>query len=270
VEGLAGKVAFITGVARGQGRAHAIRLAREGVDIIGVDCCCDVSSTLYPLATPDDLAETVRRVEAEGQRITATVVDVRDRDGLERAVDAGVKSFGGLDLIIANAGIWPKAPDVGMRGWHEAIDIMTTGTFNTLDIAVPAIVQRGAGGSVVLTSSSAGLRAPHNRFDDLTPGKTAYAVAKHALIGLMRVYASALAEHSIRVNTIHPTRVNTTMMTGSNPDLAGYMDRSVPCALPVQFLEPEDVADAVAWLCSDGGRYITGTTFVIDAGMGLH
>lgn len=267
-----GKVAFITGVARGQGRSHALRLAAEGADIIGVDICADIKSVPYPMANQDDLAETVKLVEELGGKIVATVADVRDRDALQAAFDAGVSQLGPVDILLANAGMWPTSadPEVRLASWHDAIDVMVTGTFYTLDVAVPSMIERDAGGSIIITSSTAGLRAAGRGYDAVTSGRVAYVTAKHAVVGLMRTYANTLAPHNIRVNTIHPTGVNTMMVV--NDSFAQHVEdhpaevSTLQNALPVRLLEPEDISNAVAWLCSDEGRYVTGTTFVVDAG----
>jgi SDR family mycofactocin-dependent oxidoreductase len=264
---LDGKVAFITGAARGQGRAHAVKLASEGADIIAVDLCAQIDSVPYPLATPDDLAATVKLVEDTGARIVATEADVRDRTALKSALRAGIDALGTPEIAIANAGIAPMAAD---NAWQDVLDVNLTGVFHTVDVVMKPMIKAGRGGSIVLTSSVAGLvglAAP-------MAGSLGYAAAKHAVVGLMRSYANLLAPHSIRVNSIHPAGVNTPMIdndftrswldglaqqsAGQGPDMTN--------ALPVQALEPEDVAEAVAWLVSDAARYITGVTLPVDAG----
>jgi SDR family mycofactocin-dependent oxidoreductase len=267
-----GKVAFITGIARGQGRSHALRLAEEGADIIGVDICADIPSVTYPMASEDDLAETVKGVEGLGRKIVASVADVRNHEGLQRAFDKGVDELGPVDIVIANAGVWSIESDPKLRqqAWQDSIDIMVTGAFNTLDVAVPSMVDRNAGGSIVIVSSTAGLKAAIRNYSVATGGRLAYTTAKHAVVGLMRGYANILAEYSIRVNTIHPTGVNTVMIM--NESFARHAKEqpadasSFQNALPIGVLEPADVSNAVAWLCSDEAKYITGTTFVVDAG----
>ena len=264
---LSGKVAFITGAARGQGRAHAVKLSSMGADIIAVDLCDQIASVPYPMATPDDLAATVKLVQDNGARIVAGQADVRDRDALKSALTAGVEELGGrLDIVIANAGIAPMA---GADAWQDVIDVNLTGVYNTLDVAMRPMVKAGNGGSIVLISSVAGLVGLASPM----AGSVGYAAAKHGMVGLMRVYANLLASHNIRVNSIHPAGVDTPMIdneftrkwlsqlseeTQAGPDMTN--------ALPVQVLEAEDIANTVAWLVSDAGRYITGVTLPVDAG----
>jgi SDR family mycofactocin-dependent oxidoreductase len=208
---LDGKVAFITGAARGQGRSHAITLAREGADIIAVDLCRQAQSVPYPMATPDDLAETVKEVEALDRRIIASQADIRDLAALTEAVDHGVAELGRLDIVLANAGISSMAPTLEMdeATWTEMIDINLTGQWKTIKAAVPHIVEGGRGGSVVITSSLAAITTNENIAH--------YTAAKHGLIGLMRVLAKELAPHNIRVNTLHPTTVATPMILNEPP-----------------------------------------------------
>lgn len=263
---LDGKVAFITGAARGQGRAHALRLAAEGADIIAVDLCDQIASVPYPMATADDLAGTVKLVEDTGARIVATQADVRDLDALTTALAAGLDAFGRLDIVVANAGIAPMA---AADGWNDVIDVNLTGAYHTIEAALPTMIGQGDGGSIVLISSVAGLAGIGSH----DAGAIGYTAAKHGLVGLMRVYANLLAQHSIRVNSVHPAGVDTPMInndyvrgwlaqlvaqTGAPPDMGN--------ALPVAVLEVEDIANAVAWLVSDAARYITGVTLPVDAG----
>ncbi|MDT5147474.1 MAG: hypothetical protein QOC58_2119, partial [Mycobacterium sp.] len=200
---LEGRVAFITGAARGQGRAHAVRLAADGANIIAVDLCAQIASVPYPLATPDDLAATVKLVEDTGARILATQGDVRDAASLSDAVRAGLDEFGRLDIVVANAGIAPMQS--GADGWRDVIYVNLTGVHNTVEAAIPTMVSQGTGGSIVLTSSAAGLAG----IGSADAGSIGYAAAKHGLVGLMRVYANLLARHNIRVNSIHPSGVDT-------------------------------------------------------------
>ena len=262
-----GKVALITGAARGQGRAHAVRLASEGADIIGVDICAPIASVPYPLATADDLAATVKLVEDTGARIVAKEADVRDRASLSDAVQAGVDELGRLDIVVANAGIAPMQS--GDDGWRDVIDVNLTGVYNTIKAAIPTLVKQGAGGSIVLISSAAGLAGVGSP----DAGSVGYAAAKHGVVGLMRVYANLLAKQNIRVNSIHPTGVETPMI--DNDFTRGWLAKmaaesdspgSMGNALPVEVLQPEDIANAVAWLVSDQARYITGVTLPVDAG----
>ncbi|MGE2692310.1 mycofactocin-coupled SDR family oxidoreductase [Mycolicibacterium pulveris] len=262
---LDGKVAFITGAARGQGRAEAVKLASEGADIIAVDICEQIASVPYPLATPDDLAATVKLVEDAGARIVARQADVRDQAALASALQAGVEELGGLDIVIANAGIAPM--QAGADGWRDVIDVNLTGVHHTVEVAIPTLVQQGRGGSIVLTSSVAGLIGVGS--DDA--GAVGYVAAKHGIVGLMRIYANLLAQHSIRVNSIHPSGVDTPMINNdATRQWLGRIAEKTPQemgnALPVQVLTAEDIADTVAWLVSDSARYITGVALPVDAG----
>jgi SDR family mycofactocin-dependent oxidoreductase len=264
---LAGKVAFITGAARGQGRAEAVRLASDGANIIAVDLCDQIASVLYPMSTPEDLASTVKLVEDAGARIVAQQADVRDQDSLRTAVRAGLDQFGRLDIVVANAGIAPMQS--GEDGWRDVIDVNLTGVHNTVEAAIPAMIERGEGGSIVLTSSAAGLAGIGSH----DAGAVGYTAAKHGVVGLMRLYANLLAPHSIRVNSVHPSGVDTPMINNefTRNWLAKMVEESdttlgMGNAMPVDVLQPEDVANAVAWLVSDEARYITGVTLPVDAG----
>jgi SDR family mycofactocin-dependent oxidoreductase len=263
---LEGKVAFITGAARGQGRSHAIRLAQEGADIIAVDICRQIASVPYPMATPDDLAETVRSVEALDRRIFAREADVRDRGGLKAAFEAGVAELGPVEIVLANAGIAPMVETDQADAWQDVIDVNLTGVFNTVETAIPAMIERGAGGAIVLTSSTAGLTG----IGGAAPGGLGYTAAKHGLVGLMRSYANNLAPHRIRVNTVHPTGVNTPMVVNDIMQAFLQADPSIgqamANALPVDMVEPVDISNAILWLVSDEARYVTGITVPVDAG----
>jgi (+)-trans-carveol dehydrogenase len=267
-----GKVAFITGAARGQGRSHAVRLAREGADIIAVDICQDVKGAL-PMSTLEDLAETVSLVEAQGRRIVATQADVRDFDALKAAADDGVAQLGRLDIVVANAGIASDGGPVDKMdkdSWQDTIDINLTGVWNTAKAAVPHLIQGGRGGAIVLTSSVGGMKA--------LPNMSHYVSAKHGVVGLMRSLAVELGQHNIRVNSVHPSQVNTPMLMNEptyrlfRPDLENpTQDDMAPISqmmhtLPVPWVEPEDVSNAVLFLVSDEGRYITGVPLPVDAG----
>ncbi|MCV7202033.1 3-ketoacyl-ACP reductase [Mycolicibacterium peregrinum] len=265
---LAGKVAFITGAARGQGRAEALRLAADGADIIAIDLCDQIDSVPYPLSTPDDLAATVKLVEDAGGRIVAVQADVRDEQALRAALQTGVDRFGRLDIVVANAGIAPMQS--GPDGWRDVVDVNLTGAHHTVEAAIPIMVAQGDGGSIVLISSAAGLIGVGGG----DRGSLGYTAAKHGVVGLMRAYANFLAPHSIRVNTIHPTGVDTPMI--NNEFTRGWLkhiaeELNAPTdfsnALPVQVIQSEDVANAVAWLVSDQARYITGVTLPVDAGI---
>jgi SDR family mycofactocin-dependent oxidoreductase len=263
---LDGKVAFITGAARGQGRAHAVKLASEGASIIAVDLCDQIASVPYPLATAEDLAATVKLVEDTGARIVAREADVRDRAALKTALADGIDEPGRLDIVIANAGIAPMADE---NAWQDVIDVNLTGVYHTVDVAMRPMIKQGEGGSIVLTSSVAGLvgiGAP-------VAGSLGYTVAKHGVVGLMRAYANFLASFSIRVNSVHPAGVNTPMIDNefTRSWLEGLAQQHVggpdmSNALPVQTLEAEDIANAVFWLVSDAARYVTGVTLPVDAG----
>ncbi|OBG87669.1 3-ketoacyl-ACP reductase [Mycobacterium sp. NS-7484] len=265
---LAGKVAFITGAARGQGRAEALRLAADGADIIAVDLCDQIDSVPYPLATPEDLAETVALVEKADARIVATQADVRDEEALRSALRTGVDQLGRLDIVVANAGIAPMQS--GPEGWRDVIDVNLSGVHHTVEVAIPIMISQGDGGSIVLISSAAGLIG----IGGGDRGSLGYTAAKHGVVGLMRAYANHLAPHSIRVNTIHPTGVDTPMI---NNDFTRSWLRQVAeesdtptdmgNALPVGALAAEDIANAVAWLVSDQARYVTGVTLPVDAGI---
>jgi SDR family mycofactocin-dependent oxidoreductase len=269
-----GKVAFITGAARGQGRAHAIRLASEGADIIATDVAGPVDTVRYPLATPDDLAETVEAVKQLGRRVVSFVADVRDHDALCAGLDNGVAELGGLDVVVANAGIMNGVgPSWELREdqWQTMLDVNLTGVWHTTKAAVPHLIERGPGGSVILTSSIAGLRG--------LPYVGHYTAAKHGVVGLARSLANELAPHRIRVNSVHPTNTRTGMidnpLTARNfrPDLE---DPTFEDTLPVfakinmwdvPYVEAEDVANAVLFLASAESRYITGAALPVDLGM---
>jgi SDR family mycofactocin-dependent oxidoreductase len=263
---LEGKVAFITGAARGQGRSHAIRLAQEGANIIAVDICAQIDTVPYPMATPEDLAETSLEVEALDRRIVAQQADVRDEAGLKAAFDAGVAELGPVDIVLANAGIAPMSLRETHDDWQDVIDVNLTGVFNTVETAIPSMIERGQGGAIVLTSSTAGL----NGIAGPSRGGLGYTAAKHGVVGLMRSYANNLAPHSIRVNTVHPTGVNTPMVVNdamqeflaADPSLSNAMAN----ALPVPMIEPVDISNAIVWLVSDDARYVTGVTLPVDAG----
>jgi (+)-trans-carveol dehydrogenase len=269
-----GKVAFITGAARGQGRAHAVRLAQEGADIIAIDVCKPiVKNTTIPASTPEDLAETADLVKGHNRRIVTAEVDVRDYDALKAAVDNGVEQLGRLDIIVANAGIgnggdtMDKTTEVD---WQEMIDVNLSGVWKSVKAGVPHLIAGGSGGSIVLTSSVGGLKA--------YPHCGSYVTAKHGVVGIMRSFAVELGQHMIRVNSVHPTHVNTPIIMNDGtfklfrPDLEnpGPDDMAPICqlfhTLPIPWVEPEDISNAVLFLASDESRYITGVTLPIDAG----
>jgi SDR family mycofactocin-dependent oxidoreductase len=272
---LQGQVAFITGAARGQGRSHAVRLAAEGADIIAVDIVDRIDTVPYPLATAEDLAETVAEVERLDRRIVAEAADVRDLAALKRVVDRGVRELGRLDIVLANAGVASYAPalDLTEQQWQDVLDVNVVGVWKTLKASVPHIIEGGRGGAVVITSSMAALKAYEHTAH--------YSAAKGALVAMMRVLAKELAPHSIRVNTVHPNTVGTAMVHNDatfrifRPDLAAPNREDFEVAarhlmlLPVATLDPEDITNAVLYLVSDDGRYVTGTTHVVDAGGSL-
>ena len=270
---VAGKVAFITGAARGQGRSHAIRLAQEGADIIAVDLLEDVPGIPYAGATEADLAETVKQVEALDRRIVAAKADVRDAAGLKAVLDDGVAQLGRLDIVSANAGIGSsphRSWEIDDATWQTMLDINLTGVWHTAKVAIPHLIEGGNGGSIILTSSAAGLQAYENIAH--------YVSAKHGVVGLMKTMALELAPYSIRVNSLHPTQVDTAMIQNEatyrlfRPDLEhptredfAPASQSVN-ALPIPWVEPVDISNAVLFLASDEGRYITGVTLPVDAG----
>jgi SDR family mycofactocin-dependent oxidoreductase len=263
---VAGKVAFITGAARGQGRAHAVRLAQEGADIIAVDICAPIDGVQYSAATPEDLAETVRQVEAMDRRIVSRIVDTRDAAALQAAADEGVAELGKLDIVVGNAGICIIAPwdQVTPEIFRNTIDVNLVGTWNTVMATAKHLIANG-GGSIILTSSAAGLKG--------LPFLMPYVASKHAITGMTRAFAAELAQHSIRVNSLHPTGVDTAMGEPgaqaafgpgleANPVVAGMLTNM----LPIQTTQPEDQANAVLFLASDEARYVTALAMTVDAG----
>ena len=266
-----GKVIVVTGAGRGQGRAHAERFAQEGANVIAIDACKPMPSAPYDMSTPEDLADTVASVEAIGRRCVSYEVDVRDYAGLKEAIDSGAAKLGGLDTVIANAGILNlgAAVDLEDDAWDETIAVNLTGVWHTCKAAIPHLIARG-GGSISITSSNAGLSGLTNIAH--------YTAAKHGVVGLMRTLANELAPHMIRVNTVHPTNVATPMTHNEamfklfRPDLEepSVDDMREPSmalnALPVPWVEPIDIANAMLFLASDEARYITGVTLPVDAG----
>jgi SDR family mycofactocin-dependent oxidoreductase len=264
------KVAFITGAARGMGRAHAVKLASEGADIIALDICATLDSTGYPGATVDDLAETVRLVESKGRRILARQADVRDAEAVDAVVAEGLTEFGRLDIVIANAGIIRVTDtDERRKTFRDIIDVNLVGAWTTVDAAIPALIAGGRGGSIVLTSSTQGIKASGTD----RAGLQAYAAAKRGLVALMQGWALQLAPQSIRVNTIHPSGVATDMILNETTmALAAANDTWLAAqqnALPIALTEPDKIAAAVAWLASDEADFITGTSWPLDAGFTL-
>lgn len=266
-----GKVALISGVARGQGRSHAEALAKEGASIIGFDICHNDPAVEYPLASEADLEETVRLVEDAGGKMVAKAVDVRDHQALKSFIDEGVSFFGRLDIVLANAGIMAITGENRLRrsAYIAGIDIMLNGVFDTVHFAIPHIKAGGNGGSIVITSSTAGLVGG---MADGNPGVMGYIAAKHGVVGLMRAWANSLAPESIRVNTVHPTGVNSPMIANEAfgrfvqefPEIAGNLQNPMP--VENGLIDPIDVTNTILHLVSDAARYVTGTTVVVDAG----
>ena len=269
---VAGKVALITGAARGQGRSHAVRLAEEGADIIGTDLCGQIDSVPFPMGTATDLEETRRLVEGQGQRMVCLRADVRDAAAMRAAVADGIAELGRLDVVVANAGIWSheRAELIPEPMWQDMIDVNLTGVFNTCQAALPHLLQAGRGGSIVLISSTAGLRGSANNVH--------YAAAKHGVVGVMRSLAAELAPHHIRVNAVHPTTVDTDMVRNDailklfRPNIdSPTVDDAIPAfktlnMLPIPWVESIDISNAVLFLASDESRYITSVSLPVDAG----
>jgi SDR family mycofactocin-dependent oxidoreductase len=261
---VAGKVAFVTGAGRGQGRSHAIRLAEEGADIIAVDILHDYDTVGYGMSTEADLAQTVKAVEALDRRVIATQADVRDAAALKKAVDDGVAQLGKLDIVVANAGICTVQSwdEVTPAVWQDTIDTNLTGVWNTMVAAAPHLIANG-GGSIIATSSTAGIKG--------LPYLAPYVAAKHGVVGIAKTMANELARHKIRVNTVHPTGVDTPMGTGlggldaligKDPNLGPIFMNT----LPVEIVQPRDISNAVLFLASDEAQYVTGLEFTVDAG----
>jgi (+)-trans-carveol dehydrogenase len=268
---LEGKIAFVTGAARGQGRAEALRFAEEGADIIALDICRDVEGVPYPGSRPEDLEETVRLVEAHDRRIVARQADVRDFEAVSAAVDAGVDELGGLDIVMANAGIvsFGQADELDEQQWDAMIAVNLSGVWKTVKAAIPHLKQRGAG-SIIITSSTAGFIGP--------PNVAHYNAAKHGVIGLMKTLANELAPHNIRANCVCPTGVATAMALNQatynlfRPDLEAPTEEDFREAaktiqlLAVPLVEPVDIANAALFLASEEARYVTGHSLLVDAG----
>lgn len=267
-----GKVAFITGAARSQGRSHAVRLAEEGADIVAVDICRQIDTVPYPLATAEDLAETARLIEKHGRRVVTVEADVRDGAAMQDAVRAGLEAFGHIDIVSANAGIWSVNPtwELTQQQWDDMIDVNLTGVWQTVKAVVPSMIEAGNGGSIIITSSNGGVMG----FENLAH----YVAAKHGVVGLTRTMANELGRHNIRVNNLQPTAVNTNMIhhegvyklffpADPNPSreqfAAAFQSLNT---MPVPWVEPVDVSNALLWLASDEARYITGVSLPVDAG----
>jgi SDR family mycofactocin-dependent oxidoreductase len=264
---VAGKVALVTGAARGQGRADALRLAQEGADVIVVDVCAPLPSVPYDSATPEDLAETVALIEKTGQRVISGIVDIRDLGKLREVTDDAVAKLGRLDVIVANAGICVPKPwdQVTPRIYEDTISTNVTGTWNTVMAGAPHLVRAG-GGSIIVISSAAGLK--------VQPFMVPYTTSKFAVRGMAKAFAAELGKYNIRVNSVHPTGVSTPMGTGDmraelGAAIAGYdrLGAMFTNMLPVEGTEPEDVADTVLFLASDESKYITAHELAPDAGV---
>lgn len=263
---LDGKVAFITGAAGGLGRSHAIRLAEEGSNIIAVDIAKQIDSVPYPLSTSAELEHLVGEVEQLGVEAIGCRADVRNRSELDEAVAAGLAAFGSIDTVVANAGIAPMHTQDRPDAWRDVIDVNLTGVYNTVEATIPALTSSGSGGSIIIVSSTAGL----NGIGGPSAGGLGYAASKHGTVGLMRSYANILGEQWIRVNSVHPTGVDTRMTTddaivrfaAQDPK----MSQEAPNLLPVDVIEAVDVSNAILWLASDEARYVTGVALPVDAG----
>ena len=273
---LEGRVAFVTGAARGQGRAHAVRLANEGADVIAIDVCGPVSDTItYPAATSEDLAETVRQVEATGRKVLAREVDIRDLAAQQRVVADAIEQFGRLDVVVANAGVlsWGRMFEMSEEQWDSVIDVNLNGTWRTIRAAVPAMIEAGNGGSIIVVSSSAGLKA--------TPGNSHYAASKHGLVAITNSLALEVGEFGIRVNSIHPYSIGTPMVEPeAMMEIFGKYPTYIHSFSPMpyhpinhegkkglqEFMTAEEVSDVVAWLAGDGSRTISGSQIAVDRG----
>jgi SDR family mycofactocin-dependent oxidoreductase len=268
---LDGKVVFITGAARGQGRSHAVLLAEEGADVIGVDICAPIDTLGYPLGTREDLDETVRLVEQTGRSMLGLTADVRHRGELQAALDAGLARFGRLDIVLANAGIaaFQLIPyERSEQAWQDSLDVMLTGVWNTLQVTAPVLIEQDQGGSIVITASTAGARTVTTNFDG---GYDGYQVSKLGNVALMKAYAGRLGRHNIRVNTVHPTTCDTPLGRGEPFENQLYVQASEIMAtfnhvLPIGNIDPIDISRCILYLVSEDGRYVTGQQLYVDAG----
>ncbi len=272
---LEGKVALVTGAARGQGKSHCIRLAEEGASIIAVDLLEQIATVAYPLGSEEDMADTVSRVEGTGQKIIATKADVRERDQLRAAVDDGVKAFGRLDIVCANAGILPIKEPHSSQAFVDAMDVDFGGVMNAVAVTLPHL---GEGASIILTGSTVGMMPGTLNNPALGPGGVGYGLAKTFIVQYTEVLALQLAPQSIRVNAVHPTNCNTNLLHNDElyrifrPDLPNpNADDVLPAfnvfqAMPIPFVEPRDISNAVLFFASDEARYVTGINLRIDAG----
>jgi SDR family mycofactocin-dependent oxidoreductase len=261
---LDGKVAFVTGAARGQGRSHAVRLAAEGADILAFDICKEAAPVNYKVATSDDLDETVELIKAVGGRVLPVIGDVRDSTSLDRAAADAVGEFGHIDVVVANAGIltWDRFWEISDEDWEATIDVNLTGVWRTMKAVTPLMIEGGTGGSIIATSSVAGIKS--------LPGQAHYSASKHGVVGLVKSAAIELGRYGIRVNSIHPWGVNTDMLI--DPGISRILESdpaflpSYSCMLENPVAEPSDISDAVLWLASDLSRFVTGAQIPIDMG----
>jgi len=272
---MTGKVAFVTGAARGQGRSHALRLAQEGADVIAVDICADIETNHYPLASEADLAETARQIEALDRRVVTRVADVRDKAQLAAAVEAGIAELGHLDVVVANAGICPLGADVPVQGWFDAVGVDLVGVLNAVEVGLPHL---SAGASIICTGSVAGLLAGGTDNPTNGPGGAGYSFAKQAVARFVHELAKQLAPASIRVNAVHPTNVDTDMLQSApmygifRPDLESPTREDAEPAfatmqpMPIPYVQPVDISNAVLFLASDESRYVTGLQLKVDGG----
>lgn len=270
---LDGKVALVTGAARGQGRSHAVALAEAGADVIAVDICTPVDTVEYRAATTDDLAETAAEVEKIDRRIVTRQADVRDLAALQAAVADGVAELGRLDIVVANAGIFTSAPvhELTEEQWNTMLDVNLTGVWKTVKATVPTLIEQGQGGSIILISSSGGIQG--------FPNFAHYVAAKHGVTGLARTMTNELGPLNIRTNSIHPTSVLTDMIdhvgmyrlfrpdleTPTHEDFREALEGGMN-VMPTPWVEPRDISNAVVWLASDEARYVTGVALPVDAG----
>jgi SDR family mycofactocin-dependent oxidoreductase len=262
---LDGKVAFITGAARGQGRSHAIRLANEGADVIISDICGPVGTSMIEPATADDLARTVKEVEATGRTVISEQLDVRDQAALRALADRGVEELGHIDVVVANAGIlnWAKTHELTEAQWQDVIDVNLTGVYNTIAATLPHLLKQGTGGSIIAISSTAGLKGQ--------PFTLSYTAAKHGIVGIVKAIAIEYGDYGIRANSVHPTGVKTPMGEAAGlGDLIAERAHTVGPffmnTLPIGFVDPEDISNTVAYLASDESKYVTGAQLRVDAG----